>query len=250
MQLQINKERQHWRQVLTRIISIVKTLAKNTLAFRGDYEKLYVENNGLFLQMIEMVAEFDPVMEEHVRRCEARESPYTYLSPKIQNELIETLANEVKKTIIAKVKHAKYFSVILDCTPDASHQEQMSLVLRCVDDSTDTPKVEEYWVEFLKVDDTSGLGLSSKLLNVLIRVGLDIDDVKGQGYDNGSNMSGRHKGVQKRLLEINSRAFYTPCDCHSLNLALVDMVECCSKAKSFFGVVQRIYTLFSSSTKR
>ena len=65
MQLQINKERQHWRQVLTRIISIVKTLAKNTLAFRGDDEKLYVENNGLFLQMIEMVAEFDPVMEEH-----------------------------------------------------------------------------------------------------------------------------------------------------------------------------------------
>ncbi|XP_042423563.1 zinc finger MYM-type protein 1-like [Zingiber officinale] len=121
MQLQINKERQHWRQVLTRIISIVKALAKNTLAFRGDDEKLYVENNGLFLQMIEMVAEFDPVMEEHVRRCEARESQYTYFSPKIQNELIETLANEVKRSIIAKVKHAKYFSVILDCTPVASH---------------------------------------------------------------------------------------------------------------------------------
>jgi hypothetical protein len=28
------------------------------------------------------------------------------------------------------------------------------------------------------------------------------------------------------------------------------MANCCSKAKSFFGVVQRIYTLFSSSTKR
>ncbi|XP_042391681.1 zinc finger MYM-type protein 1-like [Zingiber officinale] len=210
MQLQINKERQHLRQVLTRIIPIVKTLAKNTLAFRGDDEKLYVENNGLFLQMIEMVAEFDPVMEEHVRRCEARESQYTYFSPKIQNELIETLANEVKRAIIAKVKHAKYFSV----------------------------------------DNTSGLGLLSELLNVLTRVGLDIDDIRGQGYDNGSNMSGRHKGVQKRLLEINPRAFYTPCGCHSLNLALVDMVECCPKAKSFFGVVQRIYTLFSSSTKR
>ncbi|XP_073029841.1 uncharacterized protein [Primulina eburnea] len=200
--------------------------------------------------MIEMVAEFDPVMEEHVRRCEARESQYTYLSPKIQNELIETLANEVKRAIIAKVKHAKYFSVILDCTPDASHQEQMSMVLRFVDDSTDTPKVEEYWVGFLKVDDTSGLGLSNEILNALIKFGLEIDDVRGQGYDNGSNMSGRHKGVQKRLLEINPRAFYTPCGCHSLNLALVDMVECCPKAKSFFGVVQRIYTLFSSSTKR
>ncbi|XP_042425826.1 uncharacterized protein LOC122013646 [Zingiber officinale] len=126
----------------------------------------------------------------------------------------------------------------------------MSLVLRCLDDSTGTAKVEEYWVEFLKVDDTSGLGLSSELMNVLIRGGLDIDDIRGKGYDNGSNMSGIHKGVQKRLLEINPRTFYTACGCHSLNLTLVDMVECYPKAKSLFGVVQRIYTLFSSSTKR
>ncbi|KAL6126146.1 hypothetical protein ACLB2K_074197 [Fragaria x ananassa] len=79
---------------------------------------------------------------------------------------------------------------------------------------------------------------------------LDIDDIRGQGYDNGSNMRGRHKGVQNRLLEINPRAFYTPCGCHSLNLALCDMANCCPKAMSFFGVIQRIYTLFSSSTKR
>ncbi|KAL6126153.1 hypothetical protein ACLB2K_074204 [Fragaria x ananassa] len=63
-------------------------------------------------------------------------------------------------------------------------------------------------------------------------------------------MRGRHKGVQNRLLEINLRAFYTPCGCHSLNLALCDMANCCPKAMSFFGVIQHIYTLFSSSTKR
>lgn len=49
---------------------------------------------------------------------------------------------------------------------------------------------------------------------------------------------------------MNPRAFYTPCGTHSLNLALCDMVNCCSKAVSFFGVIQGIYTLFSSSTKR
>lgn len=79
---------------------------------------------------------------------------------------------------------------------------------------------------------------------------LDIDDIRGQGYDNGSNMKGKHNGVQKRLLEINPRAFYTPCGCHSLNLALCDMANFCPKAMSMFGVIQRIYTLFSSSTKR
>jgi len=41
VQEKINKEREHWRQVLLRILAIVKTLAKNNLAFRGDNEKLY-----------------------------------------------------------------------------------------------------------------------------------------------------------------------------------------------------------------
>ncbi|XVF56890.1 hypothetical protein PTKIN_Ptkin06aG0156900 [Pterospermum kingtungense] len=62
-------------------------------------------------------------------------------------------------------------------------------------------------------------------------------------------MKGKEKGMQKRLLEINPRAFYTPCGCHSLNLVLCDMANSCPKAVSFFGVVQRIYSLFSSSPK-
>ena len=67
-------------------------------------------------------------------------------------------------------------------------------------------------------------------------------------------MKGKHKGVQKKVLEVNPRAFYTLYGCHSLNLALCDMTNSCLKAKSFLGIVQciyiYIYILFSSSTKR
>ena len=58
------------------------------------------------------------------------------------------------------------------------------------------------------------------------------------------------KGVQKRIIDINPKAFYIPCGCHNLNLVLCDVANSCPKATSFFGVVQRIYTLFSSSTRR
>lgn len=56
--------------------------------------------------------------------------------------------------------------------------------------------------------------------------------------------------AQKRLLEINPRALYMPCAYHTLNLIVCDMTHSCVKAVSFFGVMQRIYTLFSSPPKR
>ncbi|KAL8245965.1 hypothetical protein R6Q59_007181 [Mikania micrantha] len=249
-QERINKEKEYWENVLTRIIALVKTLGKRTLAFRGENEKIYEENNGNFLAFIEMIAEFDPIMQEHLRRITNKETFTHYLGHNIQNELISLLSHEIKNKIVNKVKDAKYFSIILDCTPDISHNEQMSIIFRCLDISSNPIEVKEYFINFLKVDDTTGKGLFDAIVEEINKLGLDIDNVRGQGYDNGSNMKGKHQGVQKRLLDINPRAFYTPCGCHSLNLVLCDMANSCNKATDFFGVVQRTYTLFSSSTKR
>ncbi|XP_024010268.1 uncharacterized protein LOC112085297 [Eutrema salsugineum] len=101
---EMNKERVHWRQVLLRIISVVKTLAKQNLAFRGSNEKIGEDGHGTFLSFIEMLADFDPVMIEHLRRFKEGETRYHYLSNKIQNELITLLSNEIKATIIKKIQ--------------------------------------------------------------------------------------------------------------------------------------------------
>lgn len=56
----------------------------------------------------------------------------------------------------------------------------MSLVLRCVDVSTSPIMVKEVFLEFLKVDDTTGMRLFGELQEVLVSLELDIGDLRGQ----------------------------------------------------------------------
>ncbi|KAI3687482.1 hypothetical protein L1987_81179 [Smallanthus sonchifolius] len=247
---QFKKERDYWMQVLLRITAIVKFLGKHNLAFRGSKEKLYKKGNGNFLGLVEMVEEFDPVIKEHVQRITNDEIQVHYLGHKIQNEIIFMLAQEIKKKIIKDIKEAKYYSIILDCTPDSSHQEQMTIIVRYLKFSSNFVTVEESFLGFLNVNDTTGKGLFEITLEELKSLGLELDDMRGQGYDNGANMKGKHQGVQTRFLKENPRAFYTPCGCHSLNLILCDMANSCVKGKSFFGKIQRIYTIFANSINR
>jgi hypothetical protein len=73
----------------------------------------------------------------------------------------------------------------------------MSLIIRYVDSSSDNISIEESFLGFLDVKNTTGQGLFDELEKELKCLDLDIDDVRGQGYDNGSNMKGKHQGVQK-----------------------------------------------------
>jgi len=70
---------------------------------------------------------------------------------------------------------------------------------------------------------------------------IEINNCRGQGYDNGANMKGQYQGVQARIKNLNSRAYFTLCAAHNLNLLLGDLAKTSTKAVSFFGVVQRLY---------
>lgn len=149
--------------------------------------------------------------------------------------------------LVDEVKVAKYFSIIVDSTPDVSHVDQLTFVLRYV--LPNGSPVER----FLSFIPMHGHGAAEMLQIVMTKLnlhGINIKDCRGQSYDNASNMSGIYSGLQARIKELNPLAEYIPCAGHSLNLVGVSAAESCGTAVDFFGFVQQIYNFFSSSTHR
>lgn len=250
LQSLIIRERDHWRLVLDRMCNIILYLSKNNLSFRGSSDRLFTPQNGNFLGLVELLSKYDATLNEHLRRISSKESHVTYCGKTIQNELISLLASGIKDSILRRARDAKYFSIILDCTRDVSHTEQLSFTLRFVDISSDEIEIKEHFLTYQTVEKSTGQSIFQILQKLLEDVNLNLMNCRGQGYDNGANMKGKNKGVQARVCELNPRAFFMPCGCHSLNLVISDCATSCTESISFFGIVQRIYTLFSASVSR
>ncbi|XP_061902273.1 zinc finger MYM-type protein 1-like isoform X2 [Entelurus aequoreus] len=215
----LEAEKNRWRDVLTRLVTIIQSLAERNLALRGSVDTLHQTNNGNFLKEVELIAKFDPVLKDHVRRIDSGAEHITYLGKTIQNELITCISDKIVETRVSEIKQSKYYAVILDCTPDVSNQEQMSVVVHTVNIDK-TPEVKEHFLGFLLAPESTGQGLSELILQRLEELNIPFEDCRGQSYDNGANMKGANKGVQARLSKKNPHAFYVPCAAHSLNLVV------------------------------
>ncbi|XP_068115177.1 uncharacterized protein [Hyperolius riggenbachi] len=241
-------EKMRWRAVLTRLVAIIQSLAERNITLRGTTYTLYQPNNGNFLQEVELVAKFDPVLKQHVGEVQKGANHTTYLGNIIQNELIECIGSRISEAIVNEIKQSKYFAIILDCISDVSCKEQLSLIVRIV--GLYDLQVREHFMGFLEPEELTGESLAFLILKRFEERSIPFADCRGQFYDNGGNMRDKRKSVQSRLSEINPRAFLVPCSTHTLILVVADSVKISPDAFSYFGCLQKLFTLFSASTQR
>ena len=121
-----------------------------------------------------------------------------------QNEFIQIFAQLVKSKNIEEVTNAIYYSIIVDGTPNASHTEQITFILRYVHGVDHSWKIEERR-SFLQYQDCEkGCDIAELICQVLEENKISLKNCKGQWYDNGANMSGIYKGVQAIILQKSS----------------------------------------------
>ncbi|KAF0024964.1 hypothetical protein F2P81_021845 [Scophthalmus maximus] len=110
------------------------------------------------------------------------------------------------------------------CTPDLSHEEQLSVIVRMVSQE-DVPQVKEHFLGFLVEKETTGESLTSLIQNRLEELNIPFEDCRGQSYDNGANMKGKNKAIWYDILnKIQHVSKVLPSPAMRLNMA-VDLLK-------------------------
>jgi len=111
--------------------------------------------------------------------------------------------------------------VLADETSDVQGIEQFSLVVRYFDE--DIHEIREDFLKFVPVHDVTGKWLATTIKKELQSLGLDLNYMRGQGYDGAAAISRTFNGIQTIILEKYPMAIYTHCVSHSLDLVFNDI---------------------------
>ena len=183
------------RHILKCCAECILYCERQCIALRGDIEKLDQPGNpGNFLSLLKMMANYDPILKNHLEKPKLRNA--TYISPIIQNKLIDIIGKcIIQKSIIDEIKKAKYFSVMVD-EVTSHNQEIMPLCIRFVDESN---CIREEFIHFSTLVQVTGQFIATQVQSDLKSLELDIKNIRGQGYDGASNMSNDRTGVQAHI---------------------------------------------------
>ena len=81
--------------------------------------------------------------------------------------------------------------------------------------------IQEKFIKFVECDTgTSASPIADKIMTTISELGLDMTNVRGQGYDGASNMSGKNAGTAKLIRDACFLAIYIHCFAHRLNLCV------------------------------
>ena len=206
------------RHILKCVADVILHCGKQCVALRGSVEGIDVPGNpGNFLSLLKLIAKYDEVLYNHLHspamKC------VTFMSPQTQNELIEVIAKHIiLHDIVNEIKQAKYYSIMAD-EVTSHNTEQLAFCVRFVDSKSN---IREEFLAFVKLERITGEFIAGAILQLLVELGIPVEDMRGQGYDGATNISSQRVGVNARLRELEQSplATYVHCSGHCLNLVI------------------------------
>ena len=151
--------------------------------------------------MTSMLGRWNTDLPRHLEKEKITSKGYSsYTSPTFQNEMIKSCAAVVRQSLIQEILQGEFFADCLDTTPDAGKVNQLSIVIRYVNENG---KVIEAVMDMVQAEKCDAAGLFEQISVILASHGIDINNLRGQVYDGCSAMAGKYMGLQARIEELN-----------------------------------------------
>ena len=168
-----------------------------------------------------------------------------YTHPEIQNKCLQ-LSLTILREISKNIQNSVYYRIMADEVTDSSNKQQFVVCLRWVDHDLVT---HEELVGLYAVDNITSETLVNALKDVLPRMGLSVQNCRGQCYDDANNMVGSKSGVATQIQKRNPvPSLLTVMD--TLQLAVGDMVMEVRNLRGALDTASEISKLLKSSPKR
>lgn len=227
------------RYYMMAIVDAIIFLARNEIAFRGDWNTSDNKEGGIFNSAFELLNSRDQRLIEATKYLPPN---VNYTSNTIQNEMIASVASCLRQCVVEKINKSVYFSIISDGFRDKRGEEFISISIRYVIDFTP----HESLLQFVCIEQLDAKAIAEAILEVICEAGLDQQRIVSQCYDGAAVMSGNKTGVARRIEEkIGKRIPYIHCFNHRLHLVVVQAVESVDKVKDFFNTIRSVHELFS-----
>ncbi|KAJ8881246.1 hypothetical protein PR048_017722 [Dryococelus australis] len=131
--------------------------------------------------------------------------------------------------------------------PDKNDGNFRALVCFRANGGKDLVELREDFLSSVAVQYVTGAGLATTILDKLQSLGLDMNKMRGKGYDGAAAIKGVFRGCQALLQKAYPSALYTHCSSRGPNLCLSDA----SKAYSDKGIMPMLNSIiFSPDAKR
>ncbi|CAN1732426.1 Zinc finger MYM-type protein 1, partial [Linum perenne] len=200
-------------------ITVILRLALQGCAFRGHDESRSSLNRGNVIEWIYFLTQWRADVNDVALYNAPKNAKY--ISSDIQKEILAIIANRVRWQIREEVGDA-CFSILVDEAQDESGREQMALILRFVNSAG---ILTERFFAIKGVSETSLETLKQVICDVLSQYNLQVDKLRGQGYDGASNMSGQFNGLKALFLKDCPYAYFVHYFAHTLQLTLVSSAK-------------------------
>ncbi|XP_028057568.1 uncharacterized protein LOC114261503 [Camellia sinensis] len=141
------------------------------------------------IELIKLLASYNEDVAVMVLENAPQNASYHFHG--IQKQILSIFSDKIQRFIREEIDDGN-FCILVDESEDESKREQIAIVLRFVDKYG---FIKKHFFDIVHVLDTTSATLKEEICIVLFRHNLSVQNIRGQGYDGASNMSGEWTGA-------------------------------------------------------